>query len=89
MTYSKIYFEKTGAQHIIYFKDKQCTILHREDGPAIEYVAGYKEWWLNDKRHRKDGPAIEYLQGDAEYWLHGIQYSKEEYWKIVQLGEFV
>ena len=21
--------------------------LHREDGPAIEYVNGNKEWWLN------------------------------------------
>ena len=21
--------------------------LHREDGPAIEYVDGTKEWWLN------------------------------------------
>ena len=22
--------------------------LHRDDGPAIEYANGYKEWWLND-----------------------------------------
>jgi len=20
--------------------------LHREDGPAVEYANGYKEWWL-------------------------------------------
>ena len=22
---------------------------HREDGPAIEYATGDKEWWLNNK----------------------------------------
>ena len=24
--------------------------FHREDGPAIEYADGYKEWWLNGKQ---------------------------------------
>ncbi len=23
--------------------------LHREDGPAVEYVNGFKAWWLNGK----------------------------------------
>jgi len=23
--------------------------LHREDGPAVEYADGSKEWWLNDE----------------------------------------
>jgi hypothetical protein len=23
--------------------------LHRDDGPAIEWHKGYKEWWLNGK----------------------------------------
>lgn len=22
-------------------------VLHREDGPAVEWVNGYKSWWLN------------------------------------------
>ena len=25
--------------------------LHREDGPAIEWADGYKDWYLNDKRY--------------------------------------
>lgn len=25
--------------------------LHREDGPAIEYSSGAKEWWLNNKHY--------------------------------------
>lgn len=33
--------------------------LHREDGPAIEYVNGDLRWYLNGNRHREDGPAIE------------------------------
>lgn len=32
--------------------------LHREDGPALEWPDGTKEWWLNDVRHREDGPAL-------------------------------
>jgi len=24
--------------------------LHRENGPAIKYASGYKEWWLNGKK---------------------------------------
>ena len=24
--------------------------LHREDGPAIEYTNGFKQWWLDGKR---------------------------------------
>jgi hypothetical protein len=24
-------------------------VLHREDGPAIEYTNGGKEWWINGK----------------------------------------
>lgn len=45
--------------------------LHREDGPAIEYTNGDKEWWINDKRHREDGPAVEYTNGSKEWYLNG------------------
>ena len=53
-------------------------IYHREDGPAIEYVNGYKEWYLNGKRHREDGPAIEYPDDDKEWYLNGIPADPEE-----------
>jgi len=33
-----------------YFKNKEMTINHREDGPAVEYADGSKYWWLNGKR---------------------------------------
>jgi hypothetical protein len=46
-------------------------MLHRTDGPAIEYANGDKFWFQNDSRHRDDGPAIEYATGDYEFWLNG------------------
>jgi hypothetical protein len=43
---------------------------HREDGPAIEWAGGHKEWYLNGKRHREDGPAIEWADGDKSWYLN-------------------
>jgi hypothetical protein len=45
--------------------------LHRTDGPAIEYLDGYKAWWVDGKIHRTDGPAIEYTSGTKEWWVEG------------------
>ena len=56
-------------------------LLHRENGPALEYINGHKEWYLNDKLHREDGPAIEYGNGDKDWWLNGKHYTEPEYWK--------
>jgi len=53
--------------------------LHREDGLAIEYGSGDKEWWVNGKLHRENGPAIEDDDGDKYWFLKGIEYSEQEY----------
>ena len=42
--------------------------FHREDGPAIEYGSGDKEWWVNGKLHRENGPAIEDDDDESKYW---------------------
>ena len=42
--------------------------LHRENGPAVEYVDGYKEWWQNGQLHRIDGPAIVWIGGRKEWY---------------------
>jgi len=57
-----------------YYKDKAKTILHREDGPAIEYINGNKSWWLDGKLHRLDGPAVEYANGDKAWFVNGKQH---------------
>lgn len=69
----------------MYFKDENLTIRHREDGPAIVYTDGGKEWYVDGLHHRIDGPAVDWVikhgvEGNyKEYWLDGIMYTKEEF----------
>jgi hypothetical protein len=52
---------------------------HRDDGPAVEYSYGNKEfypfnynaWYMNGQRHREDGPAYSDSEGDKEWYLCG------------------
>lgn len=67
---AKQYIRTGDYGSIYYYKDPEMTIRHREDGPAIEWVDGGKEWYLNGKRHRKDGPALERGNGDREWFLN-------------------
>lgn len=46
-------------------------LLHREDGPAVEYLTGAEAWYLNGKQHRIGGPAVTFEDGSKEYWEHG------------------
>lgn len=58
-----LFVREVGAGLKKYYKDPECLILHREDGPAAEYVGcsdRFKE--LNDK-----------------YFLDGKQYKKSEW----------
>ena len=60
-----------AAGNKYYYKDKAKTILHREDGPAIEYTNGSKAWFVNGVPHRMDGPAYEYANGTREWYVNG------------------
>ena len=42
--------------------------LHRDDGPAIEWYDGVKDWYQNGLLHREDGPASEWPDGPYDYW---------------------
>ena len=46
---------------------------HRDDGPAIEWADGTKQWYKNGLFHREDGPAIEYADGYKEWYIEGKQ----------------
>jgi len=63
--------------------------LHRENGPAIEYVDGHKEWWYCGKCHRLDGPAIEDDMSGTKLWFyHGERIycsSQEEFERLIKL----
>lgn len=76
----------------VYYKDEHSKILHREDGPALEYLNGKKYWFIDGKIHREDGPAIEWIYNNwvsESYYLNNEFYSKEEYWAIIRFGGFV
>ena len=54
-------------------------LLHREDGPAIEYASGHKYWYKNGVIHREDGPAIEYANGDKFWYLKEVELTEKEF----------
>jgi len=51
--------------------------LHRENGPAVEYINGDKRYYINDKLQREDGPAIEDLNGDKWYYINGKRHRED------------
>jgi len=52
-----------------YYKNN---LLHRKDGPAIEFANGSKEWYQNGLLHREDGPAVELVNGDKQWLQNGL-----------------
>jgi len=71
----------TGSK-LCYFKGY---LLHRKNGPAIEWGNGCKYWYFNGLRHRENGPSTELLYGYKSWFLNGKEYSEQEYWKIINL----
>ena len=65
-SYSINYNDKT-----IWFK-KGTKIVHREDGPAIDFYCGNKYWVQDNKYHRIDGPAMEYSDGEKWWYYYGL-----------------
>jgi hypothetical protein len=71
------FYKKNWYKHSRVCCDSQTKIYrvngkwHREDGPAIEWGNGHKEWYINGKYHREDGPAIE-SDGGKLWYFHGI-----------------
>ena len=66
------YVEITKYSDKFYYKDKKMTILHRLDGPAVEWSDGTKEWYVNGKCHRLDGPAIERADGKKSWYINDV-----------------
>ena len=76
-TITKLWYTKhdfRSQDTIIYCRLGQ---QHREDGPAVEWADGNKEWWRNGQLDRKDGPAIEYANGFNAWYRNGHLYRWE------------
>lgn len=48
------YMDMDADGDFFYYKDKDCKILHREDGPAMVCHDGYKEWYLDGVMYLED-----------------------------------
>ena len=66
-----------------YYSDRNMTIRHREDGPAVEWADGDTCWYRDGKLHREDGPAVEYVDGSEEWWIDGVNMTKYKFNKIL------
>jgi hypothetical protein len=62
------------SNRIAWYKNE---LLHREDGPAVEYYDGHKEWWKNGLLHREDGPAVDYYDRHKEWWKNGLLHRED------------
>ena len=75
MTPQYIKIDSNGNK--FYYKDKEMTSYHREDGPAFEGADGYKVWYLNGQPHREDGPAIDHGDGTKNWYKHGKRHRED------------
>ena len=48
--------------------------LHRDDGPAVVWRDGDKEWYQNGLRHRDVDPAVVWYNGDEEWYQNGLRH---------------
>ena len=46
-------------------------VLHRENGPAVEYANGCAFWYKNGELHKEDGPACIYASGEKHWYKNG------------------
>jgi hypothetical protein len=60
----------------VFFFKENTTILHRENGPAVEWANGDKEYHTNGDLNRLDGPAIEHRTGKKQWWVNGKRHNE-------------
>ena len=84
MAIKKYYVTVDDVGTTRWYKDAKCAVLHRENGPAIEFATGDKFWYLNGLLHRTDGPAIEYANGSKEWYINGKELTEAEFLAATQ-----
>jgi len=63
--------DKNGTQ---YYKNG---VLHRTDGPAVEWPDGTKFWYINGLRHRIGAPAVEFLDGTKSWYINDKRHRED------------
>lgn len=69
--------ENTAWGLRVCFTDEQGK-LHREDGPAIEYEDGFKQWHIHGMHHSVDGPATICPDGKTVWVVRGVRLDQNE-----------
>ena len=75
-----IHINKYGTKR--YYSDREMTVLHREDGPAVQRLDGSKEYYRNGQLHNENGPAFVSCGGFRLYkqwWLNDERLTEEEF----------
>ena len=52
-------------------------LIHRENGPAVIYANGDKEYRKNGKLHKENGPAIIYHNGRVDYYENDKRHNEK------------
>lgn len=73
-----------GGFMTCWHKDAKYKILHRENGPAVEYTTGDKFWYQNGQMHRTDGPAVIRANGNKFWFINGEELTEAEFLAATQ-----
>jgi len=71
MKMKQYYVNVNNEGTISWYSDANRSIIHREDGPAIEYASGDKVWCGDGQYHRVDGPAVIESDGTKFWYFKG------------------
>jgi len=61
-------------------------IIHRDEGPALEWKNGHKYWYQKGLLHRDNGPAIEDTDGSKSWYQKGLLHREDGPAKIYADG---
>ena len=84
MAIKKYYVTVDDLGNTRWYKDANCKVWHRENGPAVDCTSGHKEWWQNNQLHRIDGPAVEYANGDKFWYINDNAMTEAEFLAATQ-----
>lgn len=89
--FTQIFNYGHDSEHLVYYKDEYCKIVHRLDGPAVEYKEGLQMWAKDGVLHRLDGPAVTHKNSpdSSQYWINGELFSESRFYSIIRFGGFV
>lgn len=80
------YIEIDEDGNKFYLSDKEMTILHRENGPAIEWDDGDKEWYLNDIKYSEED-FNEKIKNSKKIVINGSEFTIEELNSLIETAK--